>query len=106
MGRFDPGGVTVGIGAPVVNIGFSDSFYLELDVVGSNFTGRVYDHLGGTLLHSISATDSSYASGFSGVAVGAQGNLLNEALLGEFDTVASKAVPEPSSLVLLGIAAR
>ena len=74
------------------------SLYAEFTASGTSLSGSVYDQKGGTLLASVSATDDSYSSGVAGVAV--QVGDPAAALRGTFDNVG--AVPEPSSMVLLG----
>ncbi|WP_339910360.1 PEP-CTERM sorting domain-containing protein [Symmachiella dynata] len=88
LSRIDPGAVTNDL--VIESIGDSDSFYLEFDVFGSTLTGRVYDQPGGTLLKTVSASDSAFASGVSGVAASA--DFFDEPLLAEFDNVASSVI--------------
>jgi len=80
------------------------SYWLELDAVGSQITGRAYTAAGGTLLDTLSATDATYSQGVAGVIVRAYDldeNVFGAPLRGTFDDVS--AVPEPSSAALLGV---
>ncbi|TWU05153.1 PEP-CTERM motif protein [Symmachiella macrocystis] len=88
LSRIDPSAVTNDL--VIESIGESDSFYLEFDVFGSTLTGRVYDQPGGTLLKTVSASDSAFANGVSGVAASA--DFFDEPLLAEFDNVASSVI--------------
>lgn len=45
---------------------FTDDYYLEFLVEGTDFTATAYDSVGGAELGTITASDASYASGFSG----------------------------------------
>jgi hypothetical protein len=75
----------------------TDTYILELDVVGAHLTGRVYDTADNLLL-TLSATDNDpYTSGVAGIL--AQRDETDPTLLGVFGMVS--AVPEPSSLLLL-----
>jgi hypothetical protein len=79
------------------------SYWLELDAVGSQITGRAYTAAGGTLLDTLAVVDATYSAGVAGVVTRAydiDGNLAGVALHATFDDVS--AVPEPSSAPLLG----
>lgn len=45
---------------------YTDDYYLEFLIEGTDLTATAYDSLGGAELGSITAVDDSYASGFSG----------------------------------------
>ena len=80
------------------------SYWLELDAVGSQITGRAYTAAGGTLLDTLSATDATYSQGVAGVIVQAydlDGVVVGAPLRGTFDDLS--AVPEPSSAALLAV---
>ena len=83
------------------------SYFLEFLVRGDNLTGNIYAGTGditdagvGDLLISIQATDSTYTSGVSGVAVSAN-SPFNLAISSAFDDVSSTAIPEPGGLLLV-----
>ncbi len=83
--------------------GFSPTatYILELDVVGTHLTGRVYD-TDENLLLTLSAVDASpYTSGVAGIL--AQRDPADPTLLGVFGMVS--AVPEPTSLLLVALGA-
>ena len=104
LGRSDslPGDVVVlDIGTATLLPG--QSYWLELDAVGSQITGRVYTAAGGTLLDTLTATDTTYSQGVAGVIVRAYdagGAVFGAPLRGTFDDVS--ALPEPSATALLG----
>lgn len=93
-------------GAPIPGLALTDSVYLWLELLGSDIVGRAYDQPGGTLLATVSATDTTFSSGVAGVVVsvasegGYQGQSLFMPLRGTFDNV-SATVPEPATVVLL-----
>ncbi|MDZ7617181.1 MAG: PEP-CTERM sorting domain-containing protein [Patescibacteria group bacterium] len=83
--------------------GFSTTatYILELDVVGTHLTGRVYD-TDENLLLTLSAIDPNpYTSGVAGIL--AQRDFGDPTLLGVFGMVS--AVPEPGSLLLVVLGA-
>jgi len=78
-------------------------FFLEFSAIGSDLTGTVYsDETRTTVLASLSVMDATYTSGVSGVSVSANNNG-DTSLSGTFDNVSVSAVPEPSSIVVLGL---
>lgn len=77
----------------------ADSVYVDFRLVGNSISADAYDAPGGNLLGSVSATDSSYSAGVSGVLTFFAGDL-NKPLLGEYDNLASMAIPEPTSVAL------
>lgn len=77
----------------------TSSVFVDFRVVGSSVSADAYDAPGGNLLGSVSATDSNYTAGLSGV-LAFFANDLNKPLLAEFDDLSSMAIPEPTSLVL------
>jgi hypothetical protein len=79
------------------------SYWLELDAVGSQITGRAYTAAGGTLLDTLAVVDATYSAGVAGVLTRTydiDGNLAGFPLNATFDDVS--AVPEPSSAALFG----
>lgn len=81
----------------IPNFSTTATYILELDVVGTHLTGRVYD-TDEDLLLTLSAIDATpYTSGVAGIA--AQRDPADSTLLGVFGMVS--AVPEPASLLLL-----
>ena len=81
--------------------GFSPTatYILELDVVGTYLTGRVYDTADNLLLTLSAVDDTPYTSGVAGIL--AQRDETDPTLLGVFGMVS--AVPEPSSLLLVAL---
>ncbi len=77
----------------------ADSVYVDFRLVGSSISADAYDAPGGTLLGSVSATESSYSGGVSGTLVFFAGDV-GKPLLGEYDDLSSVAIPEPTSIVL------
>jgi len=80
--------------------GFSDmaSYYLELEVFNGELAGRVFDEAGGSLLASLTASDSTFTSGPAGVVISA--NDFSSSTFGQFDDFSAVAIPEPASMVL------
>jgi hypothetical protein len=81
------------------------SYWLELDAVGTLLTGRAYTAAGGTLLDTLAAVDDAYSSGVAGVLTRTYDideNLAGLPVNATFDDVSASAVPEPSSAPLLG----
>lgn len=69
---------------------FSDSVFLEFELVGASLTGRMFDQQGGTLIAEVTATDATYSAGVSGIAV--ERDDFANPLLGEFDDLSSVAL--------------
>ena len=86
--------------ADVPGFSMTESYILELDVIGTHLTGRIYDS-SENLLTTISAIDNDpYTSGYAGIAT--QRELTDSTLLGMFGMVS--AIPEPSSFLLVVLA--
>lgn len=81
------------------------SYYLEFDVVGNQLTGRVFDVPGGNELISISYTDPNprEGTGFAGVFTDTAHGFAHIPTAGTFDNVSATAIPEPSTVALLGV---
>lgn len=89
-----------------VNIGAqTDSLFASLTVFGNQVSGQLFDAEGGTLLAELSAVDTAFSTGVSGVVVQFNDGSLTTPLRGTWDNVSSvTAIPEPSSLLFLGLA--
>lgn len=75
----------------IPNFQFSDSFYVEFEVVGPELTARAYDAPGGTLRQMVTATDSTYTEpGVSGFILDFEDAFLP--LLGVFDDITATAI--------------
>ena len=79
-------------------------YFLKLSITGSSLIGELYDSEGGSLLETVTATDATYASGFSGVLVFADLGTAGSPTKGVWDNIVS--IPEPTSLSLslMGVA--
>lgn len=84
----------------------AESYDLQLVALGTELRGRVYD-TEGNLLGEVLTNDATLASGFSGI-----GASINEDAIAPtdltlvaamFDNVSSQAIPEPSSVALMGL---
>lgn len=84
----------------------AESYDLQLVALGTQLRGRVYDS-GGNLLADVLASDATLASGFSGIGTSINEDAIAPAnltlLAAMFDNVSSRAIPEPSSVVLAGM---
>lgn len=84
----------------------AESYNLELEALGTELRGRVYDS-GGNLLDTIQASDATLAAGFSGLGTSINEDALANSertfLAAMFDNVSSQAIPEPSSVVVMGL---
>ena len=69
---------------------------------GSNLTGRFYEgtDTSGTLLHTLTATDSTYTQGSVGLGAGFSGTGSRTV---QFDNIT--VIPEPGTLLLMGLSA-
>lgn len=82
----------------------TDSVYIDFRLVGSALSAQAFDAPGGNLLGSVSATDSNYSAGVSGV-LGFFANNLTKPFLAEYDDLTSvDFIPEPGSSILAIIA--
>lgn len=81
----------------------TNSYFVQLDVIGTNLTGRVFSS-DNTLLATVVGTNDSLTSGLSGIV--AQREPTDTApLLGTYGQMSSiVAIPEPTSLMLCGMA--
>jgi hypothetical protein len=80
------------------------SYRFLLRAVGSNLTGQLFDlSNSATPLATATATDSTYASGGAGVIAAAANLTPTSGINVTFDNLLVQAVPEPSSLVLMGL---
>lgn len=84
----------------------AESYDLQLVALGTELRGRVYD-TSGNLLADVLASDATLTSGFSGLGTSINEDALDNSqrtlLAAMFDDVSSRAIPEPSSVVLMGI---
>ncbi|HTH46661.1 MAG TPA: hypothetical protein VMB21_04055 [Candidatus Limnocylindria bacterium] len=74
----------------------ANAYSLSFSAVGSSFTGSLRDKLTGTLLATVSGTDSTYASGELGLGVAAQTFDAGALAQATFDNLSVSAVPEPA----------
>ncbi len=79
----------------------ADAYSLSFSAVGSAFTGSIRDKTTGTLLASVSGTDSTYASGEIGFGVAAQTFGAGATAEATFDNLSVTAVPEPADWSLI-----
>ena len=79
-----------------------DSIFLRFRLVGDSLSAFAFDAPGGTLLASVSTTDSMYSSGLSGV-LPTSVSAPTAPLLGVFDDIGATVIPEPAT-ALLGLA--
>jgi hypothetical protein len=85
-----------------LTIDSNSSYQVEFELTGSSLTARLFDGSGTTLLSTISALDSFYTSGVSGVLVETAYDPFDNPvapIVGTFDDV--QAVPEPTGSVML-----
>lgn len=95
----------------IANFDASQDYYVTLDVYTSggtdvHLTARLYDSIGGSLITTTSYVDTSgqalLSAGYAGiVAVADTANALGAS----YDDVSATAIPEPTSLALLGLSA-
>ena len=86
-----------------------ESYFIEFDAVANQFDFRVFDSPGGNLINSINFEDTGagglpvFLEGFSGL--GTEANFPNIPLNAVFDQITSRSitVPEPSSVLGLGL---
>lgn len=85
----------------------AESYDLQLVALGTELRGRVYD-TGGNLVADVLANDATLASGFSGLGSAINNDTIPQSDLTlvatMFDNVSSRAIPEPSTLLLAGLA--
>lgn len=85
----------------IAGLDSGDSVFVDFRLVGDSLSAQAFDAPGGNLLGSVSATDSNYSGGVSGVLAFFAGDL-NKPLLAEFDDLSSaNFIPEPTSVLLL-----
>jgi hypothetical protein len=91
---FMPGGVN--------RVSLNTWYTFELTMNGSNLTGRFYQGTDttGTLLHTLTATDTTYTKGSVGLGAAFGGDTSRTV---QFDYI--QVIPEPSTYALLGLAA-
>ncbi len=89
-----PIGVSAVSGALSLNP--ATAYSLSFSAAGSSFTGSLRDKSSGTLLASVSGTDSTYASGEIGFGVAAQTFATGATAEATFDNLSVTAVPEPA----------
>jgi hypothetical protein len=82
------GGVQTGLDSANIG-GGNDSLFISLTIVGDQLTGRVFDAPGGTLLGEVTAIDSEYGSGVSGVVVQISDGAVTTPVRGTWDNVSS-----------------
>ncbi|MCZ6654563.1 MAG: PEP-CTERM sorting domain-containing protein, partial [Planctomycetota bacterium] len=88
------------------------AYRLELTAIGDQLSGRIFN-TAGELVAAVRGSDSTYATGFSGVGaaindidtIGGPGGVGRTLLATAFDNVSSRTIPEPSSLLLLIVGA-
>jgi len=90
-------GVPTGLATGSISMADTDSVYIQFDAEGSTLTGKFLDPDTNAILGTLTATDSTYTSGYAGMV--ANSSVTSSALRGTFDNAG--AVPEPTSLVLL-----
>jgi hypothetical protein len=76
------------------------TYRLQFSGTGASFTGNLIDPSNGTVLSSISGSDSTYASGIVGLGVAAQTPTAGVGAGATFDNVS--VTPEPGTWALLG----
>ncbi|MFA6961244.1 MAG: hypothetical protein WC205_10870 [Opitutaceae bacterium] len=84
----------------LTTLSVNTSYYLtfSVDAVADTQVFSVYSSVGGTLLSSVSATDASLSSGLAGVRMADGTGVVTY----EDFSVSTAAIPEPSSVALLG----
>jgi hypothetical protein len=87
---------------PIAGLTTADRIYLEFDLLGNSLVARAYDAPNGNLLQSVSATDSAYTIGASGVLVSTSN--FAAPILGAWDDVSATTIPEPSTATLIFVA--
>jgi hypothetical protein len=85
----------------------STTYSLSFTAVGSSFNGAIWDKATGTVLATVSGTDSNYASGEIGLGVAAQSFAAGASAQAVFGNLSVASVPEPSTwaLAVTGLAA-
>jgi hypothetical protein len=88
--------------APVSGLDPSSTYLLSFSATGSEFTGSIRDK-SGTLLASVSGSDSTLASGQIGFGVAAQTVAAGAVAQATFGNFQVSTVPEPSTWALLAV---
>ena len=86
-----------------VTIDPSETYKIQLFLIGSNQIARLIEVSTGTLLSTITSTDALYTSGFAGILVQTEYDIDDNPvgpIAGSFDNI--RAVPEPALVSLLG----
>ena len=78
----------------------SATYSLSFTAVGSSFNGSIWDKATGTVLATVSGTDSTYASGEIGFGVAAQSFASGASAQAVFGNLSVASVPEPSTWAL------
>lgn len=91
-------------------IDLTQTYVLELTIVGNNLTGRFYDATGTTLIGEVTWTDNAYTQGYAGVGAAINPTMVETGqatfIAAGFDNVSASAIiPEPASLALVGLGA-
>lgn len=88
----------LGSAVAIPNFVATNTYDVELEIVGGVVTGRVFDATN-TLLQTLNDNNSEFTSGFAGVVVNREAS--DATVLGTWGRVSATAVPEPGTGALL-----